>query len=60
MPEWIQVMTYGVPLRYFLEIVRGIYLRGVGMEILWPQALALLGMGLFFIITAVFRFKKRL
>jgi ABC-2 type transport system permease protein len=60
MPEWIQVITYGVPLRYFLEIVRGIYLRGVGMEILWPQAAALLGMGLFFIVTAVFRFKKRL
>ena len=60
MPEWIQVITYGVPLRYFLEIVRGIYLRGVGMEILWPQAAALLGIGLFFIVTAVFRFKKRL
>jgi ABC-2 type transport system permease protein len=60
MPEWIQVITYAVPLRYFLEIVRGIYLRGVGMEILWPQAAALLGMGLFFIVTAVFRFKKRL
>jgi ABC-2 type transport system permease protein len=60
MPEWIQVITYAVPLRYFLEIVRGIYLRGVGMEILWPQAAALLGIGLFFVATAVFRFKKRL
>jgi len=60
MPEWIQLITYAVPLRYFLEIVRAIYLRGVGMEILWPQAAALLGMGLFFIATAVFRFKKRL
>jgi len=60
MPEWIQLITYAVPLRYFLEIVRAIYLRGVGMDILWPQAAALLGMGLFFIALAVFRFKKRL
>jgi ABC-2 type transport system permease protein len=60
MPGWIQVITYAVPLRYFLEIVRGIYLRGVGMDVLWPQAAALLGIGLFFVTTAVFRFKKRL
>jgi ABC-2 type transport system permease protein len=60
MPEWIQVITYAVPLRYFLEIVRGIYLRGVGLQILWPQAAALLGIGLFFIVAAVLRFKKRL
>lgn len=60
MPGWIQVITYAVPLRYFLEIVRGIYLRGVGMEILWPQAAALLGIGLCFLVAAVFRFKKRL
>ncbi len=60
MPGWIQVITYAVPLRYFLEIVRGIYLRGVGMDILWPQAAALLGIGLFLVATAVFRFKKRL
>lgn len=60
MPGWIQVITYAVPLRYFLEIVRGIYLRGVGLEILWPQAAALLGIGLFFITTSVLRFKKRL
>ena len=38
-------MTYLIPLRYFLVIVRGIFLKGVGLEMLWPQALALLAWG---------------
>ena len=37
MPEWIQWVTYAIPLRYFLVIVRGIFLKGVGLEVLWPQ-----------------------
>ena len=45
MPSWIQPLTYLIPLRYFLVIVRGIFLKGVGLEILWPQALALLHVG---------------
>ena len=45
MPAWIQPVTYLIPLRYFLVIVRGIFLKGVGLETLWPQALALLAWG---------------
>ena len=45
MPEWIQPVTYLIPLRYFLVILRGIFLKGVGLETFWPQALALLGWG---------------
>jgi ABC-2 type transport system permease protein len=41
MPEPIQWATYLMPLRYFLVIVRGIFLKGVGFEILWPQVAAL-------------------
>jgi ABC-2 type transport system permease protein len=41
MPEVIQWATYLMPLRYFLVIVRGIFLKGVGAEILWPQIAAL-------------------
>lgn len=41
MPPLIQALTYAIPFRYFLEITRGLFLRGVGMEILWPQMLAL-------------------
>jgi drug efflux transport system permease protein len=48
MPEVVQWMTYLNPLRYFLVIIRGIFLKGVGPEILWPQmvALAVLGMAM--------------
>src|SRR5918993_5804563 len=45
MPAWIQPVTHLIPLRYFLVIVRGIFLKGVGLETLWPQAAALLAWG---------------
>ena len=41
MPEWIQYLTYANPLRYFLVIIRGVFLKGNGLDILWPQMLAL-------------------
>ena len=41
MPDVVQPVTYLVPLRYFLIILRGIFLKGVGLETLWPQAAAL-------------------
>lgn len=41
MPVVIQYITYVIPARYFISIVQGIYLRGVGMEHLWPNLLAL-------------------
>lgn len=45
MPEPVQWVTYLNPLRHFLIIIRGVFLKGVGWEVLWPQmaALALLG-----------------
>lgn len=60
MPEVIQWLTYLNPLRYFLVIVRGIFLKGVGLEVLWPQmlALALLGGGVLWL--AARRFHKTL
>lgn len=60
MPEWIQPMTYLIPLRYFLVILRGIFLKGVGLEILWPQALALLAWGMAVLALATLRSSKRL
>jgi len=41
MPHWLQMMTYAVPLRYFLVVLRGTYLKGVGMSVLWPQMAAM-------------------
>ncbi len=45
MPAVVQPVTYLIPLRYFLIILRGIFLKGVGLETFWPDALALLGVG---------------
>jgi ABC-2 type transport system permease protein len=60
MPWIIQQVTYLIPLRYFLVIVRGIFLKGVGMEILWPQAAALGAWGGVVLLLAVVRSRKTL
>jgi ABC-2 type transport system permease protein len=59
MPAVIQPVTSLIPLRYFLVIVRGIFLKGVGLETLWPQALALSGWGAGVIGLAILRLRKR-
>jgi ABC-2 type transport system permease protein len=59
MPRAIQLATYAIPLRYYLDIVRGIFLKGVGLETLWPQALALLACGVTILGLAVARSSKR-
>ncbi|HEO70051.1 MAG TPA: ABC transporter permease [Candidatus Hydrogenedentes bacterium] len=60
MPEIIQWLTYLNPLRYFLVIIRGIFLKGVGPEVLWPQMVALAVMGLIVLWMATRRFSKTL
>jgi ABC-2 type transport system permease protein len=60
MPRVIQWVTYLIPLRYFLNIVRGIFLKGVGIEVLWGDALMLLVLGLTLFAMASLRFTKRL
>lgn len=60
MPAAIQPITYLIPLRYFVIILRGIFLKGVGLETLWPQALALLGWGVAILALAIARSSKRL
>ncbi len=60
MPPWLQIVSYAVPLRYFLVIVRGIVLKGVGLEGLWPQVLALCLFAVILMGSAAVRFKKRL
>ncbi|HEY0872421.1 MAG TPA: ABC transporter permease [Vicinamibacterales bacterium] len=60
MPEMIQWITFLIPLRYFLVIVRGIFLKGVGLEVLWPQATALAVWGIVVISLAVIRSQKTL
>ena len=60
MPDVIQPITYLIPLRYFVVILRGIFLKGVGLLTLWPQALALLGWGVAILTLAYMRSSKRL
>jgi ABC-2 type transport system permease protein len=60
MPPAIQLITYAIPLRYYAEIIRGVFLRGSGIDVLWPQAVVLLGMGVAIMAVASLRFRKRL
>jgi ABC-2 type transport system permease protein len=51
MPPFLRGLTYLIPARYFVTVTRGIFLKGVGISVLWPQALfmvayAALGLGL--------------
>jgi ABC-2 type transport system permease protein len=56
MPQVVQWLTYANPLRYFLVIVRGIFLKGIGIEILWPQiaALAVIGVATLWLVVGKF------
>lgn len=60
MPPWLQYMTYASPLRYFLIVLRGTYLKGVGMDTLWPQMAAMAGLGMLLLMLAALRFRKSL
>ncbi len=56
----MQYLTYLNPLRYFMEIVRGLFLKGVGFDVLWPQMAALAAFGVGVLGLAVVRFRKTL
>ena len=58
MPAVIQPVTYLIPLRYFLVMVRGIFLKGIGLDLLWPQAAALTAWGVAMLALAVARSRK--
>jgi len=60
MPMAFQYMTYANPLRYFLVIIRGLFLKGNGLAVLWPQMAALFALGLAVLTLSSFRFRKRL
>jgi ABC-2 type transport system permease protein len=60
MPRVVQWLTYLNPFRYFLVIIRGIFLKGVGPSILWPQMLALAAMGVITLWLSSRRFRKTL
>lgn len=60
MPRWIQWLTYIDPLRYILVIIRGIFLKGIGADILWPEIVSLAVLGVVLLGLASRRFQKTL
>ena len=60
MPEAVQALTYLVPARYFVTLLKGIYLKGVGLEVLAIPALLLAFFAVMMVLSARFKFKKKL
>jgi drug efflux transport system permease protein len=60
MPGWLQTATYTNPLRYFLIVLRGVYLKGTGFDLLWPQMAGMGLLGVFLLTLSVLRFRKAL
>jgi ABC-2 type transport system permease protein len=60
MPGFLRVATLANPVRHMLVIVRGIFLKGVGIDVLWPQFAALAAIGSALFSAAVVRFRKML
>ncbi|HEY3374427.1 MAG TPA: ABC transporter permease [Candidatus Aquicultor sp.] len=60
MPVIVQYMTYLIPARYFLVVIRGIFLKGVGFSVLWPSLLALVVFATLMIVIASVRLRRTL
>jgi len=60
MPGLLQMVTHVIPARYFVTILRGIYLKGVGPTVLWSEALLLALFGLVFLALAMRKFRKKI
>jgi ABC-2 type transport system permease protein len=60
MPGWLQVITYGIAPRYYVAIVKKIFLKGVDFSFLWVETLVLVGMGMAGLSIAIRKFKKEL
>lgn len=58
MPRWVQTLSYVDPIRHFLIVVRGVFLRGAGWAIVWPQLLWLAGIGVSVLWFATRQFRK--
>jgi drug efflux transport system permease protein len=58
MPVFFQYLTLANPVRYYVEAVRAIFLKGAGIAVLWPQTVMLFGMGGAILWFASTRFRK--
>ena len=60
MPDVLQWFTYANPLRYFLVVIRGTFLKGVGVDVLWPDLLAMAAIAGILLTVSILRFRKSL
>ena len=60
MPQIFQWVTYAIPLRYYVTILRGVFLKGAGLEVLWPEGLVLVGLAFLILTFARLRYRVRL
>jgi len=60
MPPFFQKLTYLNPMRYIMVVLRSVYLKGVGLDVLWPQIAALAGFAVILLSVSVLRFRKSL
>jgi ABC-2 type transport system permease protein len=60
MPHGFQIASAVIPVKYYANVLRGVFLKGSGLDVLWPEALALLGIGLTVLTLASLRFRKSL
>jgi ABC-2 type transport system permease protein len=60
MPQAVQYITYLNPLRYFIIVVQDVFLKGVGLDFLWPQMVGMAILGLALLSSSVLGFRKRL
>jgi ABC-2 type transport system permease protein len=60
MPLPLQIVSYIVPARYLVTVSKGIYLKGIGLKVLWPSALMLAGAAVFFVGMSIRKFEKKI
>jgi ABC-2 type transport system permease protein len=60
MPVSIQILTYFIPMRYFIKIIRGVFLKGIGFSVLWPEILILMVFAVVLFTLSVRRFARRM
>lgn len=60
MPKIIQIITYIIPARYFISALKGIYLKGVGLHIIWPEIMLLIIFTIVIVFFTTTKFKKKL
>lgn len=60
MPKVVQYITHLIPLKYFITILRGIVLKGIGFSALWVETLILFGMGAGILVISSLRFSKKI